>query len=248
MHALVVAGLLVAGTAAADPRPLPFGHSTETVLPGDLRVTQIADLVPLTGDGDATVLGSAFQTELEAGVLDRLEVAFAFTHVARSFEDVGRGLRQRAKYVVIQPGDWWIDLAILGETTQNEHRLELEGRAIVRAVFDRLKLVGNAGVEYALPWQGGEDELVWLGTLAATFEIVPAVVIGTEGFVRDHATEGDTLALRPQLYVGPVVQARLGKLGVTAGAYARATDREREVTTVDTFGRYWFRMLVSFDL
>ena len=119
MRSLVVI-LLLAGTAAANPRALPFTYTTDTLAPGQVEVEEYADLVPPrahdpSGTSVNEYLASEFFTELEIGLAERLELGLYFTMVPNpasttiSTNDVtqmpeGNGLKQRLRYTFADPG------------------------------------------------------------------------------------------------------------------------------------------------
>src|SRR6185312_481143 len=84
MKKLLLPVLFATTTAYANPRALPFTYTTDTLPAGQAELEQTVDLVPLRADdlssgARAWYLASAFQTELEIGLCDRLELALYFT-------------------------------------------------------------------------------------------------------------------------------------------------------------------------
>src|SRR4051794_25950281 len=111
--------LLLPGLAHANPRPLPFTYTTDTLPEGAVEIEQFADLDPLrANDPDGkrvSYLASAFQTEIEIGLLPRLELGLYFTFVPEpgdgylnkgEFPGVGTGLKQRLRYIFADLGAW----------------------------------------------------------------------------------------------------------------------------------------------
>src|SRR5450432_3001962 len=72
------ATLAATGTAHANPRPLPYTYIYETLPQGDAEIEQYADLTPLRvispNGAPVWYLASQFQTEIEVGLTDRLEL------------------------------------------------------------------------------------------------------------------------------------------------------------------------------
>ena len=99
----------IAATARANPRPLPFTYTTDTLGPGQVEIEQYVDLVTLRAINPSSTapqwyLPSAFQTEIEIGLADRLELGLYLTFVPDPgeqfagkalFPGAGSGLKQR---------------------------------------------------------------------------------------------------------------------------------------------------------
>ena len=70
--------VLAATTAHANPRPFPFTYTTDSLPAGHVELEQYADLVSMrafvSSSDKETYLASAFQTEIEIGLCDRLEL------------------------------------------------------------------------------------------------------------------------------------------------------------------------------
>ena len=90
MKALVaIIGLGLVATAAtshANPRALPFTYTTDTLPAGAVEIEQYVDLVALRAISPSSSLAewylpSAFQTEIEIGLADRLELGLYLTFV-----------------------------------------------------------------------------------------------------------------------------------------------------------------------
>src|ERR1700690_3187179 len=78
-----VATLAAAGTASANPRPLPYTYIYETLSKGDAEAELYTDLAPIKVDDSnghlIWYLASQFQTEVEYGLTDRLELGLYVT-------------------------------------------------------------------------------------------------------------------------------------------------------------------------
>src|SRR6516225_8322832 len=105
-----VAAALLAPAARATPRPLPFTYTTETLGKGELEIEQFADLTPLraraaSSGEDVWYAATQFQTELEYGITDRLELGLYFVVVPTpaGLTSTGEmteatGVKQRLRY------------------------------------------------------------------------------------------------------------------------------------------------------
>src|SRR4051812_39081059 len=107
---------LASVAASANPRPLPFTYTTETLPKGEAEVEQFVDLVPLRANarsnGEKTwYVQSQFQTEYEVGLTDRLELGLYVSwvpHPGDAYTDTptmpeGTGAKQRLRYVFAAP-------------------------------------------------------------------------------------------------------------------------------------------------
>src|SRR3982751_1034913 len=78
--------VLTPAIAAANPRSLPFTYTTETLPAGAVEIEQFVDMVTLRAISPSsseaeTYMPSAFQTEIEIGLADRLELGLYLTYV-----------------------------------------------------------------------------------------------------------------------------------------------------------------------
>src|SRR3954468_7026046 len=98
MKKLLLALVVLPSVVSANPRALPFTYTTDTLAPGEAELEQTVDLVPLVGFSPQGyrnyVLASAFQTELEIGIADRLELALYFTWAPTISQDLAIGVAQ----------------------------------------------------------------------------------------------------------------------------------------------------------
>ena len=254
-----------AGTAAANPRPLPFTYTTETLPPGAVEIEQFADLTPLRALSPATggpvwYLGSQFQTEIEIGLLDRLELGLYFTLVPQMNPErlsqtaqmtEGNGLKQRLRYTFATPGEWPIDVGVYGELTENEHELEFEGKLLLQRRFGALRVAANLWAEYEIEF-GASHDVVLDPTAGATYEISPKVSIGVDSWMRSEspspAPATRPFGLGPVVYVGPALMFQFGKLWWSFGAYGRVTDVDHTMQPAEPFGPVWFRSMIGYEL
>jgi len=258
--ALVIGLGLLAGTARANPRPLPFTYQSESLPKGAGEVEQFVDFVPTraqTPSDSAPVwfLATQFQTEVEYGLTDRLELALYFTFVP-SYERFvntpvmpeGNGMKQRLRYRFADPEAWPVDVAIYGEIAENEREIELEAKLILQRRIGALRLIVNLWGERELYFNGAR-EWVLHPTAGATYELGPRFHLGAEGWMHAEYEDGEggprPFAAGPHVYVGPAAMVNFGKLWWTTGLYFRTTDIDRTVQVGDTYGPIWIRTVVG---
>jgi hypothetical protein len=263
--AAVAMGLGVAlattGTARANPRPLPFTYQSESLPQGSGEIEQFVDFVPtkvLNGSSGSpqSFLATQFQTEVEYGLTDRLELAIYFTFVPAYSADLyrstptmieGNGSKQRVRYRLADPEAWPVDVALYGEIAENEREIELEAKIILQRRIGALRLITNLWAEREFYFDGGR-EWVLNPTLGATYEVSPKISLGAEGWMHVEYRDGESTRVfgqGPHVYVGPAVMLNLGKVWWTTGAYLRTTNWPRDVEPGDTFGRFWVRTVVG---
>jgi len=254
------------GAAWANPRPLPFTYQTETLPAGSAEVEQFVDLVPTRAQDAVTgesvrYIGTQFQTEIEYGITDKLEVALYLTFVPSPGPTVspntlpvlslGNGAAQRLRYRLADPGAWPIDVALYGEITENEREIELEAKILLQRRVGAWRFMANLWGEREFYFDG-KREWVLNPTLGATVELSPRFHVGAESWMRSEYLDSGggprAFNLGPHVFVGPAFMANLGKLWWTAGVYGRVTDAERATQPGDAFGRLWIRTIVGFSL
>jgi len=260
---------LVAATAAtgrANPRALPFTYTTDTLATGRVEIEQYVDLVALRAISPSTssrqwYLPSAFQTEIEIGLADRLELGLYFTFVPDPgeqlagkalFPGTGNGLKQRVRYILADPGVWPIDVGVYGELVENEREIELEAKLLVQKRFDRLRIAANLSGEYEL-YFSEQRELVLDPSLGATYEITPRLHVGLDAWLRGEYPRNPppprrTFGLGPQAYLGPAVMVNFGKLWWALGIYARITDPSHDLQPGEPYGPIYVRSMIGYDL
>jgi hypothetical protein len=258
--------LVAAATAEANPRALPFTYTTDTLPPGGVEIEQFADLVPLhgidTNGNPVDYLGSDFQTEIEVGIADRLELGLYFTFAPSLAQDLstaslarmpeGNGLKQRLRYLLADHGAWPIDVGVYGELAENQRELEFEGKILLERDFDRLRIAANLTAEYEL-YFAGQRELVLAPSLGATYEVTPAFRIGIDSWLSGEypmhpKPPARTFGLGPEVYVGPAVMWAIGKLWWTTAVYGRVTDISHDVQPGERYGAVWIRSMVGYEL
>jgi hypothetical protein len=262
------AGCLTASSAIsrANPRALPFTYTTDTLPAGKVELEQYVDLEPLRAVSPSTgerqwYLPSAFQTEIEIGLTDRLELGLYLTFVPDPGEPYlnkallpgnGSGLKQRLRYVLADPAAWPIDVGVYGELVENEREIELEGKVLLQKRFDRLRIAANVSAEYEL-YFSEQREVVLNPSLGATYEVTPSLHLGLDSWLRgEYPTHpkpaARTFGLGPQAYVGPAVMVNFGKIWWAVGAYVRVTDFSHELQVGEPYGPFYVRSMVGYDL
>jgi hypothetical protein len=268
MKYLIVLALAAAAARAAqaNPRPLPFTYTTDTLGPGQVEIEQYVDLVALRAINPGTAmpqwyLPSAFQTEIEIGLADRLELGLYLTFVPDPgeqlaskaiFPGAGTGLKQRLRYILADAGAWPVDTGLYGELVENEREIELEAKLLLQRRFDRLRIAANLSGEYEL-YFSGQRELVLNPSLGATYELSPTFHLGLDSWLRGEYPQNPrpaarTFGLGPAAYVGPAAMVNFGKLWWALGVYARITDPSHDLQPGEPYGPVYVRSLIGYDL
>src|SRR5437762_4651774 len=118
----------ISGTAAANPRPLPFTYPYATLPEGSHELEIYSDLTPLRvqADPDDPAQGRLWepryqlQNEIEYGISDRWEVGFYQVFEANP-ADGGEngllfdGLKFRLRTRLANAGDWPVDVGLYFE-------------------------------------------------------------------------------------------------------------------------------------
>lgn len=259
--------LALAPTARANPRPLPFTYQSESLAKGTGEVEQFIDFIPImvtTGPGLPThYLATQFQTEIEYGLTDKLEIALYLMFVPQpnpeAFSGVpqltmGNGSSQRVRYRFADPGAWPVDVAVYGEVTENDHELELEAKIILQRRIGKLRLITNLWAEREMYYSSAR-EWVLNPTLGATYEFSPKFHLGLESWMRAEYLDGQmgprVFNQGPHVFVGPAFMFNFGPVWWATGVYARVTDPSHDVqagippAAGDAFGRVWVRTVVG---
>jgi hypothetical protein len=264
---VVIVGLLAAtSVASANPRALPFTYTTDTLPPGAVELEQYVDLTPLRAISPATskpawYLPSAFQTELEIGLMDRLEIGLYATFVpdfgeslasTATFAGAGTGLKQRLRYAFADPEAWPIDVGVYGEVGESEREVELEAKLLLHKRFDRLRVAVNLSSEYELYYSSQRD-LVLNPSAGATYEFSPKIHLGIDSWLRAEYPQHPkparrTFGLGPQAYVGPAMMFNFGKVWWTLAVYGRVTQVSHDLVPGEPYGPIWVRSLIGYDL
>lgn len=253
-------------TAHANPRPLPFTYTTDTLGPGQVEIEQFVDLVTLRAISPSTgsrqwYLPSSFQTEIEIGLAERLELGLYMTFVPDPgeqfaskalFPGAGNGLKQRLRYILADPDTWPVDVGVYGELTETEREIEFEGKLLLQRRFDRLRIAANLSSEYEL-YFSEQREFVLNPSLGVTYEITPSFHLGLDSWLRGEYPQNPkpatrTFGLGPEAYVGPAIMTNFGKLWWALGVYARVTDTSHDLQPGEPYGPLYVRSMIGYDL
>jgi len=262
--ALTVCGLLCAANAAATPRALPFTYTSETLPKGAFEIEQFADLTPVraysTASGEPVWYGATqFQTELEYGLAERLELGlyFAFApspgdgYASTASLTEGNGFKQRLRYALANPGEWPIDVGLYGELVENDREIELEAKVILQRRLGKLRIAANLWAEYEVYYRPQKD-LVFNPTLGITYEVTPAIHLGAETWLRvelpDPAPHPRPFSVGPVDYLGPTFLFNFGRLWWSNGIYVRTTRMHHTMKPGEPYGPVWGRTMIGFDL
>ncbi len=253
--------LAPAGAGRANPRPLPYTYIYETLPKGDAEVELYTDLTPQLVYSNVGLpvwhLASQFQSEIEYGLTDRLELGLYLTMAPTdpNFNFVpnmpeGNGVKQRLRYRFGDSGQWPIDLAVYGELTENQREIELEGKIILQRRVGPFRIAANAWAEREYYFSGAHE---WVLNPAAgvVFERSALVQPGIEYWMHAEHLDGGTWVLEPQHFLGPTVILQFGKVWWSIGAYlhvnAIRTPTPAPGTTGDPYGPVWFRTIIGIN-
>jgi hypothetical protein len=266
----LLALVVMTGIAHANPRALPFTYTTDTLAPGQAEIEQTVDLVPLRAVDQATgptsYLSSSFQTELEIGLAERLELALYFTF-APTYQTLtgtaimpeSTGIKQRIRYIFADLGEWPVDVGVYGELSENDHEFEFEGKLLLQRRFGKLRVDANLWAEYELYFAKDmttgdhQRDVVLNPTLGATYEVTPRFHVGIDSWLRGEYPTNPSPATRvfglgPEYYIGPAVMMSFEKVWWTVAAYGRVTDTDHELTPGEVYGKVWFRTMIGYNL
>jgi hypothetical protein len=268
-RALAFCGLAVAVSRApaahANPRPLPFTYQHEQLAAGAVELEQAVDLTPIRAGNPASPelvwYGlTQFQTELEYGLTDRLELGLYLTlapAAASGYADIprninGNGMKQRLRYKLAETGEWPVDVGVYGELVENEREIEIEGKLILQRRFGMMRAIANVTAEQEFYWDGNRD-FVFAPSGGLTFELTPGFQPGLEWWMRAEYPEKDPPAPRPfglgpHHYVGPALLFQFGRVWWNAAVYFRVSDRSHTLDRGESFGNIWLRTIVGVDL
>jgi hypothetical protein len=263
--AAVVAALLsAAGSAAANPKLLPFTYPYATLPKGDAEVEQYADLTPTralssaTGK-PATLAVFLFQTEFEYGITDRLELGLYLQVAPPVGEDyasvatlqAGTALKQRLRLRLAEAGEWPVDVSLYGEVAEARSEIELEFKVNLERRFGRLSLMANLVGEHEL-YYDGRREWVFNPSGGAAFEVTPSFHTGVEYWMQAELSSEPTpvrpFAFGPHQYVGPTMLLNFGRIWWSNGLYFRVSDATRVQAPGDGYGHIWLRTIIGIDL
>lgn len=254
---------LIASSAAATPRALPFTYPYATLPKDGIEVEQYIDAVPakvisLNNGNPIYIPQFQLQTEVEWGVTDHVELALYATIVPPAPSSVtppnqlteGNGSKQRVRFRLSEQGKLPVDLGFYFELVETTTEFEIEGKVIVEKTFGRLQLGSTLWVEREFYFDG-RGEWVLNPTLGLNVEVTPWLRPGFESWL--HAEFLDSpptgvpraFALGPHVYAGPTCLVNFGRLWWSFGAYLRASDFDRRPNPGDSFGAIWIRTMLG---
>ena len=157
--------LLAPNAGRATPKYAPFTYPYETLGEGQVEIEQYADLVPLkarqgVSGAEQGYAATQFQTELEYGITDHLELGLYLTlsppptQALVDFAPVlteGNGIKQRLRLRIAEPDELPLDIGLYGEVVENDHEIELEAKILLQKRFDRLRAMVNLWAERVDP-------------------------------------------------------------------------------------------------
>jgi hypothetical protein len=240
-------------------------YTTDVLPTGHVELEQYADLVSMrafvSSSEKQTYLASAFQTEIEIGLCDRLELGLYLTFVPTYGDRYGSqtvpagsgtGMKQRLKYLLADPDEWPIDIGVYSELVETESEIELEAKLLLQKRFGKLRVAANLTGEMELYFSRQRD-LVLAPSAGATYEVTSALSLGLEGLLRGEYPQNPkpptrTFGLGPQAYLGPTVLYNFGKLWWSTGVYTRVTDVGHALQPGEPYGRIWVRTVLGYDL
>jgi hypothetical protein len=260
--AIVVAVCSSSVFARANPRPLPFTYNYETLPEGDAEVEQYVDLVPVKAESQISganvwYTATQFQTELEYGITDRLEMAIYGAIAPRPGEQYvntavlteGTGLKERLRLRLADEGAWPIDVALYGEVVEYEDEFELEAKIILQKRIGDLRVAANLWAEREWLYSANQQDWVINPTLGATYQVTPLFSVGIDSWLRDEFPSSPPptrpFSLRPQAFVGPAVMFDFGKIWWSTAVYARVTELDHTAAPNDNYGPIWVRSVVG---
>jgi hypothetical protein len=262
---LALAGALLTATPAAhaNPRPLPFTYTYDSLPEGDGEVEQFVDMTPvkaLDPSGNPVWYGATqLQTEVEYGITSRLELGLYVTLAPKPAEYTstatlpeGNGLKERLRLRLADENVLPVDVALYGELVENDFELEVEAKIILQKRLGHLRIAANLWVEREFYYAAARQDLAINPTLGATYEITPAIHLGVEGWLRaewpDPSPGTRPFNVGPHEMVGPVVLLNLGKIWWSTGVYLRVDELERALQPGDAYGPVWVRTIIGVGL
>jgi hypothetical protein len=259
---VLFAALAWTSPSRATPRPLPFTYTTETLGEGEVEIEQYADVSPMkaiSANGNPVWFGGTqFQTEIEYGLRERLELGLYLVYAPSPAGDTfaapmteTTGAKQRLRYVLAPPGEWPIDVGLYGELVEGQSELEIEAKVLLQRRIGKLRVDANLWAEYEL-YYAPQRDVVLNPTVGATYELTPRVHIGLESWMRvefpSPAPHPRPFAVGPAVYAGPALLLNFGKVWWSTGVYGRVSDVEHAMQPGEPYGPVWGRMVVGIEL
>jgi hypothetical protein len=227
---------------------LPAG-SAEIELYSDLVPLRVSDLA----GNPAWTLGMQFQTEIEYGITDRLELGlyldFAPTNPAFSNLPTmpeGTGIKQRLRYRFADAGVWPVDLAVYGELVELTNLFEIEAKVILQRRVGPLRFAANLWFEREYAYSG-ENEWEFNPAAGVVLEKWVTVQPGIEYWMR---SEFDDDKFDSDHFLGPTCMLQFGKIWWSTGAYVHVNKPHAPAPVPGVPGEpfdgpVWFRTIVG---
>lgn len=259
---------MVAATASAKPRPLPFSYPYETLPQGTVEVEQYVDFVPIRVEREELDGGlervwsgrSVLATKLEWGITDRLEAGF---YIQLRQDASGTtpflrfdGVKQRLRYRFAEIGELPVDVGLYLAIAEVHDALELEQKIVLSKRLGDVVLVANLWVEQEWYFQDSVWKYIYNPTAGASYEITPRFHVGLEYWARgrfdetsdDPANDGSDSPTQAHHYLGPTFLYQQSSLFVSIGAYARVDNIGDSAVENDPFGKLWIRSIIGVEL
>lgn len=254
----------LAGSAAANPKLLPYTYPYATLPKGDAEVEQYVDFTPTRAYSAATGKSAPlalflFQTEFEYGITDRLELGLYLQMAPTVSEDyssvatigAGTAFKERLRLRLAEAGDWPVDVSLYGEVAEARSEIELEFKVNLERRIGRLSLMANLVGESEL-YYDGRHEWVVNPSGGAAFEVLPWFHTGLEYWMLAEFSspppKSRPFSFGPHHYVGPAVLLNFGRIWWSNGLYFRVSDATRVQQPGDGYGHIWLRTIIGIDL
>ncbi|MEY4546891.1 MAG: hypothetical protein RL685_3086 [Pseudomonadota bacterium] len=264
--AVASVGLLLASSASANPRALPFSYPYQTLPAEKFEVEQYVDMTPVRVSREAPdgtqegVYGmrAVLQTELEFGLTDRLEFGwyFVFRQGASAATPFMRfqGVKQRLRLRLSEEGVWPVNVGLYLELAEFHNEFEVEEKLLLSRRFGPLNAIVNLWIEQEYYFQTRESKFIYNPTAGLTYELSPRVTVGAEYWVRGRFDGNDPtdqtgvndVPTGARHYLGPTLLGQSGELWLSLGAYLRLDALGDSPVVADPFGRLWFRALIGY--
>jgi hypothetical protein len=277
VFSLICLGVLCSTRAAqANPRVFPFTYTVDTMPKGELELEQYVDYIPVRvqdQSGKQSWYGATdFQTELEFGLTPKLElglyVTFAPTPATNLYivptPFVGDGMKERLKYRFAEAGEWPIDVGVYGELVEDQREFEIEAKVLLERRIGPVRIALNLTGEHenyftcnvcstpGVHSASSQQDWVLNPSAGVSVEATPAIQPGVESFLWSEYTDPKIsprpFDLGPHLYVGPTLLSQFGRLWWNVGAYARVTDTAHRLLPGESFGNFWVRSVIGYEL
>ena len=260
----------ISGTAAANPRPLPFTYPYATLPEGSLELELYSDVTPLRVHVDPADPAQGrlwepryqLQNEIEYGISDRWEVGFYQVFEANP-SDGGEngllfdGLKFRLRTRLANAGDLPVDVGLYFELETMHDELSFEGKVNLERDIGHLRLMTNLWVEESIvrpldtTEHGREAVFIINPTLGATYELSGRANIGAEYWARGQLSPSGEDVEREnskvQHFLGPALHVNFGKLWWSLGVYAHLNNMNKPEIGSD-YGPVWARSVLGFEL